>query len=69
VGPSARPADGRCSHGTQVFDAAVPIATINKEQLMCNVARTLASEEGRVYTGCDINTTEQDMDFLDNISP
>jgi hypothetical protein len=52
-----------------VFDAAVPIPTINKEQLMCDVARTLASEEGRVYTGCDINTTEQDMDFLDNISP
>jgi glutamate dehydrogenase/leucine dehydrogenase len=52
-----------------VFDASVPIETINKEQLMCDVARTLAGEEGRVYTGCDINTTESDMDFLDNISP
>lgn len=36
---------------------------------MDEVARTLASEGGRVYTGCDINTTDGDMIYLDKISP
>ena len=41
-----------------VFDSKVDVNHLDKEQLMDEVARTLASEGGRVYTGCDINTTD-----------
>jgi len=52
-----------------VFDSKVEVSDLNKEGLMNEVARTLASEAGRVYTGCDINTTDSDMAYLDQISP
>mmetsp|Transcript_14851 Transcript_14851/g.25137 ORF Transcript_14851/g.25137 Transcript_14851/m.25137 type:complete len:1221 (+) Transcript_14851:276-3938(+) len=52
-----------------VFDSKVDVSTLNKNKLMKEVARTLASEAGCVYTGCDINTTEGDMEYLDSISP
>ena len=41
-----------------VFDSKVNVNDLDKEQLMNEVARTLASEQGSVYTGCDINTTD-----------
>jgi len=52
-----------------VFDSKVDVSNLDKERLMDEVARTLASQAGRVYTGCDINTTDGDMIYLDRISP
>jgi len=52
-----------------VFDSKIEVEDINKQELMNEVARALAGEAGCVYTGCDINTTEGDMQYLDRISP
>ena len=42
-----------------VFDSKVEVSDLNKEGLMNEIARTLATESGKVYTGCDINTTDE----------
>mmetsp|Transcript_13987 Transcript_13987/g.16908 ORF Transcript_13987/g.16908 Transcript_13987/m.16908 type:complete len:866 (+) Transcript_13987:189-2786(+) len=52
-----------------VFDADVPVDNLNKKELMDEVAQVLEAFDGRVYTGCDMNTTMEDMNYLDEISP
>jgi len=52
-----------------VVNTKVCPTTVDKEQLMQEVARELANSRGRVYTGCDMNTTPEDMEYLDRISP
>lgn len=35
---------------------------VNKDQLMTEVAKVLHELDGAVYTGCDVNTSQQDME-------
>lgn len=40
------------------------LSVIERKELMQNVARALESFEGGMYTGCDLNTCDVDMDYL-----
>ena len=42
---------------------------IDKSLLMEDVARALDDLDGTIYTGCDLNTTEDDMTYLSSMSP
>ncbi|KAA8497475.1 Phenylalanine dehydrogenase [Porphyridium purpureum] len=52
-----------------VVAAADAPECLDKRALMREVARSLALMRGRVYTGCDLNTSSDDMVYLDAISP
>lgn len=52
-----------------VVNTKVCPTEVDKEVLMQEVARELAKSHGRVYTGCDMNTTPEDMEYLDRLSP
>ncbi|CAG9460430.1 unnamed protein product [Pedinophyceae sp. YPF-701] len=44
-------------------------AAVDKEEVMQYVADALNDLDGKVYTGCDLNTSEQDMEYLTSLSP
>jgi glutamate dehydrogenase/leucine dehydrogenase len=52
-----------------VFSSDVPVEEVCKRTLMAEVATALDGMAGAVYTGCDMNTTHQDMEYLDKLSP
>merc|ERR1719502_140107 len=40
------------------------VASIDKQQLMSETSRLLKELEGTMFTGCDMNTTLEDMSYL-----
>ncbi|CAJ1949438.1 unnamed protein product [Cylindrotheca closterium] len=40
------------------------LETIDREALMKDAASALKALEGQMYTGCDLNTSDEDMDYL-----
>lgn len=44
--------------------ARTELDAIQRKKLMNNVASALQTFEGGMYTGCDLNTNDKDMDFL-----
>ena len=40
------------------------LCTIEREQLMKDAGKALEALEGQMYTGCDLNTSDEDMDYL-----
>lgn len=47
-----------------VANANIPIDAIERKSLMEDIAKALEVLSGSVYTGCDLNTCDIDMDFL-----
>jgi leucine dehydrogenase len=54
--------------GAKLVAVANP-QTVNKAQLLQSVAVALNELGGSVYTGCDMNTTEADMEYLRTATP
>lgn len=54
--------------GVKIVVCASP-AGLNKRALMDAIAQVLHALEGSVYTGCDLNTDDQDMRYLAQQSP
>ncbi len=54
--------------GAKVVARGVPTQA-NKERLLTHLADTLNGYDGRLYTGCDLNTNEADMAFLASRTP
>ncbi|VEU38649.1 unnamed protein product [Pseudo-nitzschia multistriata] len=47
-----------------VANTDIPIDSINRKKLMEDIAKALEVLAGSVYTGCDLNTCDIDMDYL-----
>jgi len=52
-----------------VLNATNAIAGINKSELMAEVSAILHELCGTVYTGCDLNTSMEDMEILTELCP
>lgn len=55
--------------GAKIVVHADDIEKVDKEQLMKDAADALRSLQGSIYTGCDMNTTDDDMETLSLLSP
>jgi leucine dehydrogenase len=51
-----------------VLNTADPSA-VDKARLMSEVAEVLHELEGAVFTGCDVNTSQEDMELLTDLCP
>lgn len=54
--------------GAKIVAWADP-ASIDKEKLLQAVGASLNRLQGQVYTGCDVNTTKEDMEKLEQFTP
>lgn len=55
--------------GAKLVVHADDVQRVDREQLMKDAASALESLQGSIYTGCDMNTTDEDMAALSLISP
>lgn len=55
--------------GAKLVVHADDVEQVDKAQLMKDAAIALESLQGSIYTGCDMNTTDEDMEVLSSISP
>lgn len=55
--------------GAKIVVHADDIGKVDKGQLMKDAAVALESLQGSIYTGCDMNTTDDDMETLSLLSP
>lgn len=55
--------------GAKIVVHADDVGKVDKEQLMKDAAVALESLQGSIYTGCDMNTTDDDMETLSLLSP
>ena len=67
--PAARPAPRRADGPTFLRPPIADPERLDKERLMDVVAQGLNDLQGSVFTGCDLNTDEDDMEYLSDRCP
>ena len=55
--------------GAKLVVHADDVDGVDRDRLMQDVAVALESLQGAIYTGCDLNTTDTDMERLSSMSP